>query len=127
MLLSKMRVSLPCINFKEDAEYCIATDILQLLDYSNPENPNVIGSKVRCIGVANSPFDVKLIHPASQPIPLTKDMIAASQGIGVRVTFSDLELHVYNFIDKTSGKLRQGITATASGMQLLEDKDELIM
>lgn len=123
MLLNKIRISLTNINFRPEAEFCIATEVIALLDYTNPENPSIIGSKVRCLGIGNSSFDVKLVHPASKPIPINNDMITASAGVGVNVVFSDLSLSCYCFIDKQTGKLKQGVTATASKVELLEDNN----
>lgn len=127
MLLNKIRLSLANINFRPEAEFCIATEVIALLDYTNPENPSIIGSKVRCLGIGNSSFDVKLVHPASKPIPINNDMIAASAGVGVSVVFSDLSLSCYCFIDKETGKLKQGVTAVASKVALLEDNNDVVM
>lgn len=120
MLLNKLKLSLSNINVRKDAKYCIVMEIVPLQKYGAVP-PEIIGSKLICLGTGNMSFAVKIFHDASQPLTITKEMIEQTQAAGLMVEFENLEITAYCFIEKETGKLKQGVNATASGVRLVND------
>ncbi|WP_075721127.1 hypothetical protein [Roseburia sp. 499] len=127
MLIKNLQLELNNINFKKEVDFCLVTEVNPLLDYNaNAENPPAIGHKYRCLGNSNSHFDVK-IKDSKTPV-ITNDMIAAAENIGIKVLFKDMVIKAYAFIEKSSGNLKQGVTVTASSIELLKDNNnEIVM